>query len=78
MAEVKCYPHTLLMLCYPHRDERAARVLDESMSRFLCVVGLIVCLTVLLILVLTRVGREVAKQDATLDWNFNPHIKTGN
>lgn len=63
-------------MCY--RDDRSIKVLDDGMYRILLAVGLVVIVGVLFILLLTSVGRDMAKHDTTLDWNYNPHIKTGN
>ena len=47
------------------------------MYRLVFGMALLAILAVTVIVLLTRVGREVARTDTSLDWNFNPNVRTG-
>lgn len=63
-----------MVLC---RQQQSQRVLDGGMYRLVFGMALCAILTVTVIVLLTRVGREVARTDTSLDWNFNPNLRTG-
>lgn len=61
------------------RHQRHWSVGDSGpvMRRYLLLIFVCVVLAVTAILLLTRVGRGLAERDPSLDWKFNPNIRTG-
>ena len=65
-------------LCRSHQSYKTVDSDMRGVRRSLFLVALIVLVIVTVIVLLTRVGREVANKDAALDWNLNPNLRTGN
>lgn len=61
-----------------YRNHRITFSVDDGtamMRRYLVVAFLVVLAIVTLIILLTRVGREMAEKDPSLNWKYNPHLK---
>ena len=67
------------VVCVLCRHQRHWSVGDSGpvMRRYLLLIFVCVVLAVTAILLLTRVGRGLAERDPSLDWKFNPNIRTG-
>lgn len=78
--------HTRIHICahiihtLPRHHQRWNLTMDEStvlMRRYLVLVFLAMFAMVTLIVLMTRVGRDAAERDPSLDWRTNPNVRTG-
>lgn len=73
------YTHTHIRTL-PRHHQRWNLTMDEStvlMRRYLVLVFLAMFAMVTLIVLMTRVGRDAAERDPSLDWRANPNVRTG-
>jgi len=72
-------PMEMLSRWFKHH-QRWNLTMDEStvlMRRYLVLVFLAMFAMVTLIVLMTRVGRDAAERDPSLDWRTNPNVRTG-
>ena len=78
MLHAHTYTHTHTHTHRQHKHWHVAT--DDSfviMRRYLIMAFAVIFLVVMVIVLVTRVGRGVADRDPNLDWRMNPNLRTG-